>query len=269
MRHKVGVGPFESNRSFRKDTGENLSDLTAVFGRVGGVNQYIMGQVPLFVQWPLEFFSLNYFALVPTPGLGNAVFAGLEVAVDENDGITVAVDAGFVEERRVPDEGGDGGIVGGILHELVAVGKDPGVEELFEFETISGVREDSPGDCGPIDAVIGFEDGVAPPGAQCLEDLRVGVGEADLVIGMDNEAAEFTEQVGDIGFAAADTASDSDDGRGGGHECKSQNEEKGMLADLRSAFCILTSAFSQAEWIQPVQSSFLRGLCRGGCSGRG
>ena len=48
-------------------------------------------------------------------------------------------------------------------------------------------------------------------------DLREGVGGGDLLVGVDDKAAELTEEAGDVGLAGADAADDADDGLVGEH----------------------------------------------------
>src|SRR5438128_6849449 len=85
-------------------SGEHFADLTAdSVVRTGGVLNDIFSQFALFVQWHLYFFPALQFGLVPAAGVTDAVQTFFKRGLDEDQGITVFMEAGLHEEWGVPD----------------------------------------------------------------------------------------------------------------------------------------------------------------------
>ena len=66
--------------------------------------------------------------------------------------------------------------------------------------------------CWPSD-----EDIAPPPLHEGSLHVVTVVGEGDLVVGVDDDAAELAEEPGDVALARADAAEDADDGFAGEH----------------------------------------------------
>lgn len=174
------------------------------------VDHSILGFSAFVLQWGLGGFSAGEFGVVPAPGgldAGETEGAG---GIDEEDGVALGVEAGFVEEGGVEDDE-PGPLLSGVGDGFAAGLVEDGVEEVFEAFSLCGVVEDDGRDGGAVDGLIGGEDPGPPPLGEGVTDIGSGEEVSDVGVGVDDEGALGGEVACDGGFAGADAAGEAED----------------------------------------------------------
>jgi len=174
------------------------------------VDHSILGFSAFVLQWGLGGFASGQLGVVPAAGSLDAGEAEGAGGIDEEDGVALGVEAGFIEEGGVEDDEPDvsaGGVGDGFASGVV----EDGVEEVFEAFALGGVVEDDGGDGGAVDGLIGGEDLGPPPLREGVADVGAGEEVADVGVGVDDEGVVGGEEAGDRGLAGADAAGEAED----------------------------------------------------------
>jgi len=193
---------------------ENTAGLCGQFPGLAMIVDHMIRHFSLGVKGHLGGFAAFPLVFVPVAvGLnpGEADFRG---RVDEDDGVAGGMEAGFVEEGGVDDEGRSRG--GGVGELLLAFVFDPGMGEGFEHAEGLGIGEDNGGDGGAIYFALVIENGVSPPLDELGFDGGVFEGLAAKLVGIADNTTKGSENFGNGAFSGAYSASESDYWRGRG-----------------------------------------------------
>ena len=192
------------------DLFENSGHLLPEYLRVARVDYMIIGSIPLDIKGELSNFSQTQILLGPASGFADAVEAMILRGIDEQNDITFAIDAGFVEQRRVDDRTGESCAYGS-LDRPGAILRDEGVNERFESCPLGWIAKDDAGYGASINLSGRSENRVCPPCAERGDD----VGALQCVFGgcvrVDDDTSEVAEHLCHGALAGTHASSDADD----------------------------------------------------------
>ncbi len=152
------------------DLFENPGHLLPEYFRVARVDYMIIGSISLDIKGELSNFSQTQILFGPASGFADAVEALIPRGIDEQNDITFAIDASFVEQRRVDDRTGESCAYGG-LDRPGALLCDEGMDERFETCALGWVAKDDAGDGASINLAGRSENRVCPPCAEGGDDV--------------------------------------------------------------------------------------------------
>lgn len=178
---------------------------------VCGVLHDIIRHLALNVQRALQIFSSDQLLPIPTPRR-HARQPLLERGIHEDQVVALLLQSHLEQEWYIPHVRNNLRIIGRCIHGRLTTRGDPRMNQAFQPLDLIGMGKNNSGDGRAVDIALAVENRVSPPFPQGLLDGGLLVRFPGVLIGVQNQAAQFAEEAGDRGFAAADSSRQADDG---------------------------------------------------------